>query len=139
MMALSDPEAEHFGETKGSEFSSRISTPTPMNHKSVIMNRSPSQVSSMGHTMNVNYCHCYFLEKKDGNKIDIPELIESLVQHTQLQSSSKMLQPSPVMAVLKQPTAIIIVFTFYRQSNVPPVLSISGPGECVPLLFTSFY
>ena len=129
MMALPDPGAEHFGETEGSEFSSRISTPTPMNHKSVIMTRSPSQASSTVHTINVNYRHCYSLEKKDGNEIDIPELLESLVQHTQLQSPSKMLQPFSTSQLLATDT---------EPQSKPKMRTLHLSNSSKPLRFTEF-
>ena len=129
MMALPDPEVEHFGETEGSKFSSRISTPTSMNYKSVIMNQSPSQASSTVHTINVNYRHCYSLEKKDGNEIDIPELIESLIQHTQLQSPSKMLPPSSTSQLLA---------TDMKPQSKPKMCTLYLSDSSKPLCFTEF-
>ena len=124
MMTLSDPEAEHFSETDNREFSSRISTSTPMNHKPVIMNRSPSQASSTVHTININYCHCYSLKKKDGNEINISELIESLVQYTQLQSLSKMLQPSSTSQLLAtdtEPQSKLKMHTLHLSDSSKPL------------------
>ena len=56
---------------------------TPCTSKPII----PSPTSTI-HNINVNYRHSYSVAKKNGEEIDIPMLLQSLAQHTSLESPS---------------------------------------------------
>lgn len=43
---------------------------------------------SISHNININYHHCYTVEKKNGEEIDIPTLFQSLAHYTVIQSPS---------------------------------------------------
>src|SRR5579871_3481795 len=92
MMAMRDKD-DLFDDSESEEKASKISTPTPIGPVPSVMKATGSQ-SSVVHTINVNYRHHYSLERQNRDKVDIPELLQSLVQHTSLQSPSKVLQPS---------------------------------------------
>src|SRR5579859_2327680 len=69
-----------------SETTSAIGTPTPI-AKSIDL--SCPITPGISHNININYRHCYTVEKGDGEDIDIPALLQSLANHTTIQSSSK--------------------------------------------------
>lgn len=60
------------------------STSRPPNHPQ-------SSSASTIHNINVNYNHTYSIARTSGDEIDIPALLQSLSQHTTLQSPSKTL------------------------------------------------
>ena len=89
MLDLPDEEDQNFNETKEKSASTQgISMRVT---KSSASQRSSTPVS-VSHNININYRHCYTIEKTDGEEIDIPALLQSLAQHTMAQSPSKTLQ-----------------------------------------------
>jgi hypothetical protein len=76
---------------------SRFSTPTPIVPRLLPVKRPPSETPSV-HTVNVNYRHCYTLEKTNGTEIDIPELLQTLAKHTTLRTPGKVVLPSVLPA-----------------------------------------
>src|SRR5207237_7060504 len=72
-----------------SETTSAIGTLTPIGKP---IDLSCSVTPGISHNININYCYCYTVEKKDGGDIDIPALLQSLANHTTVQSLSKDLQ-----------------------------------------------
>jgi hypothetical protein len=93
MMAMPDYPDDTLDDFGNDEESSRLSTPTPIGPKKPLSKRSDSEAPIM-HTINVNYRHCYSLERKNGTDIDIPELLESLAKHIKFESPSKFLSPT---------------------------------------------
>lgn len=71
--------------------SSRQITPTPSHDRSSLYKR---ETSATVHNINVNYCHTYAIERKSGDEVDIPALLQSLVHHTSIQSPSPSLKRS---------------------------------------------
>ena len=69
---------------------SRQITPTATSNHSATSQATPQ---SMTHNINVNYHHSYSIKRKNDEQIDIPSLLQSLSQHTSLQSPSVKLQP----------------------------------------------
>lgn len=87
--------------------------------------------SVISHNININYYHCYTVEKKDGEEIDIPALLQSLANHTTVQSPSKDLQPprsiqnnslSPV-----KPKSKVLFLTTSKKTITFTALDISDP------------
>src|SRR5213075_1879305 len=132
MMAMPDyPESTDLenNETKTNPSSSGQTTPTPSLHRPF----SPKcKTSTTVHNINVNYRHTYSVEKKNGDEVDIPALLQSLANHTSLQSPSTSLKGpksttddsdilsetkkrSLVMANLSQP----LIFTALDISDPP--------------------
>ena len=93
IIALSDSEEKPFDDSESNAIFFPPSTPTSISTKGAEMKSSIRQASTV-HTINVNYHHCYSLKRKASDLIDIPELLETLVQHTQLQSPSRTLPSS---------------------------------------------
>lgn len=133
----SDLENNDLGKNESNP-SSRQTTPTPNSHRSdPFEHKTPTTV----HNINVNYCHSYSIENKNGGDIDIPALLQSLAHHTSIQSPSPSLKRSNstmndvdlpvetkkrtlVMANLSQP----LVFTALDISD-PPYLKYSDDME----------
>jgi hypothetical protein len=130
IMAIPDDESS-LGETENVASISYPSTPISMNHKdhSISDMKHSLNQTSMAHTINVNYRHCYSLQNKNGAEIDIPELFKSLVHHTQLQSPSKLVQHS-------NPLSITINETI--EASKPKIKILRMDGLAKPLRFTEF-
>src|SRR5437762_2433470 len=54
-------------------------------------------LASTVHNININYSHSYLIARKNGDEIDIPTLLQSLSQHTMLQSPSTALAATKVL------------------------------------------
>src|SRR2546430_1115692 len=87
MLALSD-QNDNLNNTE-SEITSAIGTPTPIGKPIDLF---CSVIPGISHNININYRHCYTVEKKDCEDIDIQALLQSLANHTTVQLSSKDLQ-----------------------------------------------
>src|SRR5215472_18330654 len=86
----SDSENKAF-ENNETDLSSKQTTPTPNLYQShAYEHKTPTTV----HNINVNYCHSYSIENKNGDKVDIPTLLQSLAHHTTIQSPSPSLKTS---------------------------------------------
>lgn len=133
MLALPD-EYGNLDNTE-SETTSAIGTPTPI-AKPVDLSRPITP--GISHNININYRHCYTVEKGDGEDIDIPALLQSLANHTTIQSPSKEFQltrsnsnksPSPIKPKVKSlfltNSKKTITFTALDISD-PPHLSYSN-------------
>ena len=110
-------------------------TATPASPPSKPFSPSPT---SMIHNININYRHSYSVAKKNGEEIDIPMLLQSLAQHTSLQSPSAALMTAKATAEIvdepvkqKRRKLIIdnatkpLIFTALDISD-PPHLSFSN-------------
>jgi hypothetical protein len=91
MMAIPDYSEPSDLENNESNLSSRQTTPTPNQHQS---HSHENKASATVHNINVNYRHSYSIEKKNGDDIDIPSLLQSLVHHTSIESPSPSLKRS---------------------------------------------
>src|SRR4030095_10870803 len=100
MMAMPDNPDDALENLEEDGKSSRLSTPMPIGPRPTVLKRSESDIP-MTRTININYRHQYTLEKKNGDDLDIPELLESLAKHLKLESPSKFLSS----AVLSTPQA----------------------------------
>ena len=103
-----------------------------------------STPTSVSHNININYHHCYTVEKTDGEEIDIPALLQSLAQHTTAQLPSKTLQsiklkqsdplsPSRPKTISFYLTHLkkTITFTAFDISD-PPHLTYSNDLDALP-------
>jgi len=72
--------------------SSRQTTPTPNQRQSSPYKHETS--STTVHNINVNYRHTYSIERKNGDDVDLPALLQSLAHHTSIQSPSPSLKRS---------------------------------------------
>jgi hypothetical protein len=121
MLAISDPEAP-------SEESTEKGTPAPepsQGHSTVC-------TTPTVHNINVNYIHTYSVLKKDDNEVDIPSLLQSLANHSSIESSSALVKSSsPTKALLdsnKTATA----------SAQPKKRKLVLENRSKPLIFTAF-
>jgi len=89
MLALPDQEDEL--DNNETESSSVAGTCTTISRATGLQHPITPTVS---HNININYRHCYIVEKKDSGEIDIPALLQSLAHHTAVQSPSRDLQSS---------------------------------------------
>jgi hypothetical protein len=87
---------------------SRFSTPIPTAPRLLPIKRPPSETPSV-HTVNVNYRHCYTLEKTNGTEIDIPELLQTLAKHTTLRTPGKVALPSVPPEANPLPTKVRVL------------------------------
>jgi len=103
--------------------SSAITTPTPASRVRTIQSTPITPVTT--HSITVNYRHCYSLERKNGEQIDISTLLQSLTDHTSLQLPSASLIATSIEAS-----------DFESSENTKQrVLSIEGMKK--PLVFTA--
>lgn len=83
------------------------------------------------HNININYRHCYTIEKKDGGEIDIPALLQSLASHTAVQSPSKDLQSSQTTSGKSlspvRPKSKTLFLTDFKKTITFTALDISDP------------
>lgn len=129
MLALPDEE-DDFDKTE-EERESTLTLGTPMlptkssnSHRSI----TPTPIS---HNININYRHCYTVEKKNGEEVDIPALLQSLAYHTTVQSASKGLQPAQATQneplSPSKPKIKSLFFTHSKKKITFTALDISDP------------
>jgi hypothetical protein len=87
--------------------SSRMSTPTPLYPNKTLIHQSNNNAATT-HTINVNYRHCYSLERKNGTDLDMPELLESLAKHIKLESPSRLLSTATLPELQKSSAAVTV-------------------------------
>ena len=126
MLALSDQEDEL--DNNETESSSVAGTCTTISRATSLQHPTAPTVS---HNININYRHCYTVEKKDGEEIDIPALLQSLAHHTTVQSPSKDLQssqaaPSRSLSSVK-PKSKTLFLTDFKKTITFTALNISDP------------
>lgn len=128
MLDLPDEEGQNFDEIE--EESASTQGVSMHVTKSSTSQRS-STPPSVSHNININYRHCYTVEKTDGEEIDIPALLQSLAQHTTTQSPSKTLQsttskqsdPSSPL----RPKTMSLYLTHSKKTITFTALDISDP------------
>jgi len=95
MIAMPDyEESSELGNDEENSVVSTDGTATPTSHPSKPQQPSPA---STVHNININYSHSYLIARKNGDEIDIPTLLQSLSQHTMLQSPSTALAATKVL------------------------------------------
>jgi hypothetical protein len=82
LMAIPDPEADSpLNNNEDDETSStRASTPTPKHLSPIKTTPQP-----LVHNININYRHCYSVQRTNGNEVDIPALLQSIAQYSSVE------------------------------------------------------
>src|SRR5438552_10082142 len=127
MMALPD-DAEADSDLRNDEDdSSAIITPTPASRVRAIQYSPVTPLTT--HSIMVNYRHCYSLERKNGEQINIPELLQSLTNHISSQSPS--LFATPIKASDSESSEItkkrVLSMVGMKKPLVFTALNISDP------------
>jgi hypothetical protein len=129
MLNLPDEENQDFDNFEEEETASTQGMSTRVT-KSTISQRS-STPTSVSHNININYRHCYTVEKTDGEEIDIPALLQSLAQHTTAQSPSKILQSTKLKqsdpSSPSRPKTMSLYLTHSNKTITFTALDISDP------------
>ena len=126
MLALPDQEDEL--DNNDSESGSVAGTCTTISRGTGLQRPITPTVS---HNININYRHCYTVEKKDGGEIDIPALLQSLAHHTAVQSPSRDLQSSKAASSRSlspvKPKSKTLFLTDFKKTITFTALDISDP------------
>ena len=127
MMALPDDAEADFDLGNDEDDSSAIITPTPASRVRAIQYSPITPLTT--HSITVNYRHCYSLERKNGEQIDIPELLQSLTNHISSQSPS--LFATPIKASDSESSEItkkrVLSMVGMKKPLVFTALNISDP------------
>jgi hypothetical protein len=122
LIAISDPEAESLLDNNEDDETSStgVSTPIPLH-------LSPTKIPSqpLVHNINVNYRHCYSVQRTNGDEVDIPALLQSIAQHSSIEAPSTLAPSSQA--------ATSILNTHLKAKEKTLVLKDSA----TPLVFTA--
>jgi hypothetical protein len=131
LMAIPDPEADSALDNDEDDETSSTGAPTP-----TPLHPSPTKTTPqpLVHNINVNYRHCYSVQRTNGDEVDIPALLQSIAQHSSIEAPSALAPSSQIATSIpsaplkaKEKTLVLkdsenpLVFTALDISDPPHI------------------